>query len=82
MLLRGGRIQTGFGLFVPCGLRAGALVGNCFAVGRTTDTSPAGFALARSLLTASQLVEPPTRGFSVDVLMHRHEDFQSSAPPK
>jgi len=38
MLLRGGRIQTGFGLFVPRGLRAGALVANCFAVGRTTDT--------------------------------------------
>ena len=35
MLLRGGRIQTGFGLFVPRGLRAGALVANCFAVGRT-----------------------------------------------
>ena len=35
MLHRDGRIQTGFGLFVPCGLRAGALVADCFAIGRT-----------------------------------------------
>ena len=34
---RGGRIQTALGLFVPCGLRAGALVANCFAIGRTTS---------------------------------------------
>jgi len=40
---RGGRIQTGLGLFVPCGLRAGAQV-------------PRGG------------IEPPTRGFSVEVL--------------
>jgi hypothetical protein len=37
------RIQTGLGLFVPCGLRA-----------------------LRALLVLAQLVEPPTRGLSVD----------------
>ena len=38
MPTRGGRIQIALRLFVPCGLRAGALVANCFAVGRTIGT--------------------------------------------
>ena len=29
MVPKGGRIQTAFGLFVPCGLRANALVAHC-----------------------------------------------------
>ena len=37
MVPRGRIIQTGLGLFVPFGLRAGALVADCFAIGRTAS---------------------------------------------